>query len=409
MELSVIKSYDQYKTVLQAAERLVAKDPAAGTSDASRLELLTVLVEDFERRHFAMPTPDPIDAIEFRMAEQGLRQKDLVPLLGSRSRVSEVLARKRPLTVQMIRGLNAGLGIPVEALVGEPQVAKKSIGTEDANLDLSKFPVQEMEKRGWFKSLKIKVKTSAEERVKAFLEQIGGDSPAYALYRRTFRGDEISGKSYYSVLAWTARVLIRAKDQESFVLGKYEPSRITPNLLRELAQLSWFDQGPTLAQEFLAKCGVVLIIEPRLPNTLIDGVALLTERGTPVIGMTIRYDRIDYFWYTLLHELVHVWKHLNIVEEAFIDRVENMESTVAVEKEANRFARDALIPRALWRRSQAFLSPTQESIQELADEIHVHPAVIVGRLQHETNRYESFREMLGQGAIRRQFPSLAFK
>lgn len=406
MKATVIKTYEQYKTVLQEAEQLVALDPAAGTPGADRLELLTVLVEDFERRHFALPTPDPIDAIEFRMAEQGLRQKDLVPLVGSRSRVSEVLGRKRPLTVQMIRSLTAGLGIPADVLVGEPQTIPQSV--DEKEVDLAKYPVREMEKRGWFKSLKIRMQTSPEEMVKAFLAQIRGQAPAHALYRRTFRGEEISRKSYYSVLAWTARVLIRAKELESSVAGKYEPSRISPPLLRELAQLSWFDRGPALAQEFLAKCGVILIVEPRLPNTLIDGAALLTERGTPVIGITLRYDRVDYFWYTLLHELVHVWKHLNVVEEAFIDRVENMESTNPIEKEANRFARDALIPRAHWRRSQAFMAPTRESIQELADNVHVHPAVIAGRLQHETGRYDTFRELLGQGEVRKVFSNQKF-
>jgi HTH-type transcriptional regulator/antitoxin HigA len=407
MEPSVIKTYDEYKTALHEAEELVALDPGAGTPEADRLELLTVLVEDFERRHFDFPTPDPIEAIEFRMAEQGLRQKDLAPLLGSRSRVSEVLARKRPLTVQMIRALTTGLGIPADVLLGEPQ-SRAARAAKAPELDLTKFPIREMEKRGWFKSLKIKLQRSNEDLVKAFLAQIGGRAPAHALYRRTFRGDEISSKSYYSVLAWTARVLIRAKDVESGLSVKYNPSRITPALLRELAQLSWFQQGPALVQEFLGKCGIVFIVEPRLPNTLIDGAALLTEAGTPVIGMTLRYDRIDYFWYTVIHELVHVWKHLTAVEEAFIDRVENTESTSPVEKEANRLARDALIPRAQWQRSQAFLTPTRESIQKLADNVHVHPAVVVGRLQHETGRYDIFRDMLGQGEVSKAFPKISF-
>lgn len=406
MEPSVIKNYDQYKNVLQEAEQLVARDPAAGTSEANRLELLTVLVEDFERRHFAMPSPDPIDAIEHRMGEQGLRQKDLVPLLGSRSRVSEVLARKRPLTVQMIRALNTGLGIPVDALLAEPQ-SKKQRGISVDTLDLGKFPVREMEKRGWFKSLKIAVQSSAEERVRAFLAQLGGGTPAQALYRRTFRGDDVSAKSYYSVLAWTARVLIRAKEVEINV-GKYDPTRITPTVLKELAQLSWFDRGPALVQQFLAKYGIVFVIEPRLPNTLIDGAALLTERGTPVVSLTLRYDRVDYFWYTLLHEVIHAWEHVTSAEEAYIDRVENMGSIDVAEKEANRLARDTLIPRAVWKRSQAFLSPTRESIQELANSLHVHPAIVVGRLQFETGKYVAFRDLLGQGKVRKLFPELNF-
>src|SRR5262249_12263623 len=161
------------------------------------------------------------------------------------------------------------------------------------------------------------------------------------------------------------------------------------------SQLSWFDSGPALVEEFLGKHGIIFLVEPRLPNTLIDGTALLTENGTPVIGLTLRYDRVDYFWYTLLHELAHVWKHLNSVNETFIDRVENSESTASVEKEANRIARDALIPRAIWKRSQAFLAPTPESIRKLADNLHIHPAIVVGRLHHETGRYESFRELLG--------------
>jgi HTH-type transcriptional regulator / antitoxin HigA len=364
-----------------------------------------VLVEDFERRHFAMSSPDPIDAIEFRMAEQGLRQKDLVPLLGSRSRVSEVLARKRPLTVQMIRALNTGLGIPVEALLGEPQ-PKPQRGMHPESLELERFPVKEMEKRGWFKSLKLSARSSVEERVKAFLAQLGTSAPAHALYRRTFRGDEIDTRSYYSMLAWTARVLIRAKEEGT--VAKYDPSRITPTLLKELAQLSWLNRGPALAPEFLAKCGIVVVIEPRLPNTLIDGAALLTERGTPVIGLTLRYDRVDYFWYTLFHELIHVWKHLVAVDEAYIDRIETSEPADATEKEANRIARDALIPRAIWKRSQAFLSPTRESIQELADSARIHPAVIVGRLHHETGRYAAFRGLLGQGEVRKLFPEVNF-
>jgi len=131
MELRVIRSEDDYHLVLQEAERLVARDPASGSRDAEKLELLTVLIEDYERRQFPFDTPDPIDAIEFRMHEQGLRQKDLVSLIGSRSRVSEVLARKRPLTVPMIRALSTGLGIPLEALVAEPGVSE----VLGANLD----------------------------------------------------------------------------------------------------------------------------------------------------------------------------------------------------------------------------------------------------------------------------------
>lgn len=407
MELRVIRSADEYHLVLQEAERLVARDPAVGSKDAEKLELLTLLIEDYERRQFPFDAPDPIDAIEFRMQEQGLRQKDLVSLIGSRSRVSEVLARKRPLTVPMIRALATGLGIPLEALVAEPNAPETVTSRMDQAFDWTKFPVREMQKRGWLDSIKASTSENIEEIVKAFLGQVASNAAKAILYRRNFKGEDVDQKSYYSTLAWTARVLIRAKEVRG--VAKFDPAKISPELLRDLARLSWFAEGPRLAIEFLEKYGIVVIIEPRLPNTLLDGAAMLTEDGVPVVGLTLRHDRIDYFWFTLLHEVAHIWRHLNTKDDAFIDRIENMGSKVVSEKDANRIARDACIPRAVWKRSPAFLAPTKESIRSLADELHIHPAIVAGRLQFETGRYESFREFLGQGSVRQCFPDLAFK
>lgn len=409
MEPKVIKNEQSYHSILQEAERLVALDPAASSKEAERLELLTVLLEDYERREFPFETPDPIEAIEFRMHEQGLRQIDLVPLIGSRSRVSEVLARKRPLTVQMIRALSTGLGIPLDALVMETKPNTVGTPADSASFDWKKFPVKAMEKRGWLAALKTKTDASIEEVVQAFLSQVASGARRAVMYRRNFRGEEVDQKAYYSTLAWTARVLIRAKESAINQQVKFDPSKITPELLRDLARLSWLSDGPRLAIEFLAKYGIVVIVEPRLPNTLLDGAAMLTESGVPVVGLTLRYDRIDYFWFTLLHEVAHIWRHLNSSDDIFIDRIENIDSKVMAEKEANRISRDSFIPRGIWKRSPAFLSPTKENIQQLADELHIHPAIVVGRLQYETGGFERFREFLGQGSVRQCFSNVSFK
>ncbi|MFI5420135.1 MAG: ImmA/IrrE family metallo-endopeptidase [Nitrososphaerales archaeon] len=158
----------------------------------------------------------------------------------------------------------------------------------------------------------------------------------------------------------------------------------------------------------MAEKGIALVIEPKLPNTLLDGAAILSEGGLPVIGMTLRYDRVDYFWFTLLHELAHIWKHIISPDEAFIDRVENTSPSSRTEKEANRIARDALIPRAIWKRSPAFLNSSRESILRLADDLSIHPAIVVGRLQKENEKYEIFRDMLGQDSVRSLFPEISF-
>jgi HTH-type transcriptional regulator/antitoxin HigA len=412
MSTRIIKSEGEYKAALNEAERLVARDPEPDTPDADRLDLITLLIEDFEKRTFSQPDIDPIDAIEFRMAMQGLRQKDLVPILGSRSRVSEVLGRKRSLTLQMIRSLSTGLGISAEVLIAETANAHTNGDDRDAapqeGLDWNKFPVKEMEKRGWFNFPKEDALT-LEEKVREFFALISNNNRLSALYRRSFRGEQSDERTYYSTLAWSARVLMKAKAIEE-PLPKFDPSRITSEILRDLARLSWFENGPKLALEFLSKYGIATVIEPRLPNALIDGAAMLTEQGHPVIGLTLRIDRVDYFWFTLLHEVAHVWKHLNTPDEAFIDRIDKVgfEQTQAKEKEANRIARDAFIRRAIWERSPAHLSPDRQNIQELADQLHIHPAIVVGRIQFESGRYESFREFLGEGSIRRCFPEVIF-
>jgi HTH-type transcriptional regulator/antitoxin HigA len=408
MEFRILKNEGEHQTALREAERLVALDPSPGTADGERLELLALLIEDYEKRAYHFEALDPIEIIEFRMSEQGLRQKDLVPFLGSRSRVSEVLGGKRPLTVQMIRALSSGLGIPADALIGrEPSVTSDADERNVDEIDWKRFPYREMERRGWFSAAKISGK-NAEEMLRSFLDQIVPSRQPSIMFRRKFRGDKLDEKAYYSTLAWTARVLMRAKDVENN-LPKFDPSKISPHTLRDLARLSWFTNGPRLAVEFLAKCGIAVIVEPRLPNAVIDGAAMLSERGTPVIGLTLRIDRTDYFWFTLMHEVVHVWKHLNTADEAFVDRIERIASTEKNEQkenEANRIARDSFIRRAVWERASARLAPTHQNIQELADDLHIHPAIVAGRIQFESGHYENFREFLKQGSVQQHFSEI---
>lgn len=89
-----------------------------GTPDGDRLDVLATLIDAYEAKRWPIAAPDPIAAIEFRLDQQGLTRKDLEPFIGSRARVSEIMNRKRPLTLPMIRKLSAGLGIPADVLIG---------------------------------------------------------------------------------------------------------------------------------------------------------------------------------------------------------------------------------------------------------------------------------------------------
>jgi len=103
----------------------------------------------------------------------------------------------------------------------------------------------------------------------------------------------------YALAAWSARVVIRAREDPPPV--PFETGTVDLDFMREVAKLSWSDSGPLLAQEYLRKHGIPLIIEPHLPRTYLDGAAILVDAGRPIIGLTIRHDRMDNFWYCLMH------------------------------------------------------------------------------------------------------------
>lgn len=115
MDIKPIKTETDYQAALEEIENLF--DAAPDTPEGDRLEVLVTLVEAYEEKHYSIPMPDPIEAILYHMESRGLTRLDLQPYIGSRARVSEVLNRKRPLSMEMIRNLHKGLGIPAEVLI----------------------------------------------------------------------------------------------------------------------------------------------------------------------------------------------------------------------------------------------------------------------------------------------------
>ena len=116
MNIKPIRTKADHRAALAEIDRLFGAAP--GTLEGDRLDVLTTLVEAYETQHEPIPVPDPIEAILYYMESRGLSRRDLEPYLGSRARVSEVLNRRRPLSIEMIRRLHAGLGIPAEVLIG---------------------------------------------------------------------------------------------------------------------------------------------------------------------------------------------------------------------------------------------------------------------------------------------------
>ncbi len=118
MEIRPIRTEDDYEAALEEMARLMGDDPALGTPEGDRLDVLATLVQAYEAQHHPVPPPDPIEAIHFRMDQEGLTVRDMQFYLGPPHRVDEVLTRKRGLSLAMIRRLHTGLGISAESLIG---------------------------------------------------------------------------------------------------------------------------------------------------------------------------------------------------------------------------------------------------------------------------------------------------
>jgi len=396
----LIKNEKDYDTALSRIDQLM--DAKSGTAEMDELELLTALVEMYEERHFPISPPDPIDAIKFRMEQIGLVQKDMVPYIGTKSKVSEVLNGKRPLTLSMMRSLNKNLGISAEVLLKEPGA---DFPNQIQEMEWSRFPLLEMAKRNWIPMVDD-IKEKAEELIRDFIEQAGGlDTVPKPCFRQGKNGRYNPKMDLFALTAWCIRVQSVARKNP--LKTKYVKNSIKLGTMQEVARLSYFDNGPLLAKEYLEKHGVHLIVVPHLPKTYLDGAAILLPDGTPVIGLTLRYDRIDYFWFCLLHELAHVSKHLSTSDRLIIDdldlRGKKVEKEDIIEKEADEMTRNGLIPKRIWDKNPISGKASTAEIYALAEKLKIHPAIIAGRIRFEQNNYRLLSRHVGNKQIRKHF------
>ena len=342
---------------------------------------------------------DPVEAIKFYMAEHGLKQRDLVPMIGSRSKVSEVLSGARSLTMPMARALHQHLGIPADVLLKEPTVR---ISAAQGEIDWRRFPLREMANRGWIEK-RSNLREHAEDLVTELMRKAGCTQATTALYRKTDHNRANAKTDPYALKAWCWQVLAQANEKDLSV--DYRQSGNGAELLNEVARLSPAIDGPRRAVDFLAKQGIAVEIVPHLPRTHLDGAAMKSEDGRPVIGLTIRYDRIDNFWWVLMHELAHVVQHLPETDETFIDDL-SLVVTEARESDADKFAYECLIPGDIWKASGVLENPSPIAVISLAQEAGVHPAIVAGRVRKELGDYRRLSQLVGTGEIRRQFLSI---
>lgn len=395
-KIKVIKTEKDYKEALAMVEELMNRNPEPGTEDADKLHLLATLVEDYESNIYPESLPDPVDAILFRMEQANLKPTDLVPFIGSRSKVSEILSRKRPLTLSMIRSLEAGLGIPSKVLLKEPDEFRNV-----DNVVWDRFPLKQMNVRGYF-SEKLSKASDIKTLMEKFFQPIGSPALFLGMLRKTnYRSTRPMDK--HALVAWSAAVVRKAKKIKNIIT--YKPGSIDLAFMQKVAQLSVKDSGPILAQEFLKKHGIALVIEPHFSQTYLDGATIMINKKHPIIGLTLRYDRPDNFWFNLMHELAHVSLHYNQNVNFFYDDLDNPDISNKKEVDADKLAGEALVPESRWEVSPARLIPSSMAANSLAKELGVHIAIVAGKMRHEGNKYVYLNKIINQEKISKYFPN----
>ncbi len=403
----VIKTETEYEAALNEIETLMELNPQYGTESTNRIELLSLLIQDYESKMYPMDLPDPIDAILFRMEQQDLTPRDLVPYLGSRSKVSEILARKRPLTLSMVKALHSGLGIPAKVLLQEQKNLEEQ---EQPAIEWARFPIKEMLRRGWIQADLTQLNRRVEEILRDFFAPLEPLLPITqaTLYRRTNHIRSGRQMDDYALTAWTARVMMRA--MENHPSHEYDHGAMGIDFMRQLVKLSVSDEGPLLARQFLHEHGIALIIEPHLPGTHLDGAALMVHEEMPVIGLSLRFDRLDNFWFSLMHELAHIALHFGNEITRFYDDLEvdldvNYQED-SRERDADDLAREALIPQSAWIKSAASKLRSPNAAQSLAEKLEIHPSIVAGRMRYEFKAYRLFPNLVGYYEVRKLFPEV---
>jgi HTH-type transcriptional regulator/antitoxin HigA len=274
---------------------------------------------------------------------------------------------------------------------------KGSIG-----FDPTKLPVKEMRERGWLNQIHFQAEASSladEEVAAAFVSSAFEGGPSPSLHKQHVRiGSE---QDPYSLLAWKAQILHRARHSSLHLKLARATRPLDAHAIQNLVALSSKADGPVRAVEALEQCGIVLVFERHLPSTHLDGAAMLLDDGLPVIGLTLRFDRLDNFWFVLLHEVGHVIVHRESgLREGFFDEEQAVPQD-DLETEADDFATRAFIPDEVWKRSFIRFTGSSEQVEQFARQRKIGSAVVAGRIRRERNDWKLFSDLVGTGSVRK--------
>jgi HTH-type transcriptional regulator / antitoxin HigA len=334
--------------------------------------------------------------IQARIA-QGLSQTDLAERLNMKPQQVQRYEATEYMSASLSRLIEIADALQVRV---SQSFSSSQAASEDAlftwsdarDVDWSRFPLKEMAKRGWLKGANL------AEAARSYFLSAAGAQFATALHRKKVRSGNAPDE--FALLAWQTRVLDIART--THMSGRLGEFVLNDKWLSDLVNLTRDAQGPRKARDLLNKNGIALVIEKHLSGTYLDGAAMLSPMGHPVVALTLRYDRLDNFWFVLFHELGHVFLHLfSALRLDFFDEEDNG-SNDGIEREADKFALDCLIPEAAWKQCLSRFALSSEAVLIDAEKLGIDPSIIAGRIRKERGNYQVLNELIGSGTVRAQ-------
>lgn len=176
-------------------------------------------------------------------------------------------------------------------------------------------------------------------------------------------------------------------------------SGLSKDDLSQFSKMSGDLASPLLMERVLLDRGIILVYERAIPAAKVDGVVFKLKNGNPVIGLSLRYARLDHYWFTLMHELAHVVLHDEQLSTPIVDDLD-VDSSDLIEKQANRLAANSMIPSNLWRTCPAKASLKVTDVISFATELRIAPHIVAGRLRRELGRHEVFTDLVHSVNVR---------
>jgi HTH-type transcriptional regulator / antitoxin HigA len=346
--------------------------------------------------------------IEARIA-QGMSQRSLAERLDMKEQQIQRYEQERYSTANLARVAEIAEALQLDLVAFfEPRndtIQQRIAPNLKGGFDASKLPVKEMKNRGWLSHIRLPESvTGPLSDVDLAAVYVSQAVDSHSMHRQHVRAGSVSDE--YALLAWKARVLAKAK---LTIEKSNKPMAFSSeNVVSKLVDLSTRPSGPLDAIGLLRDHGVILIIERHLPSTHLDGAAMLLNNEIPVIGLTLRHDRLDNFWFTLLHELGHIFCHRDKgLREGFFDE-EGAPSLNDLETEADEFAESAFIPNEVWGKSFVRFTKFKEQVIQFAKERRISSAIVAGRIRRERGDWTLFGDLVGQGSLRKLMSSAGY-